>query len=364
MLSGVLRGQRLDLKDLGPAFGTPTAGAPNPPPPSGRVFPDKPFDIPSLQQMNADVKVDLALADLHTSLLEPLAPLQGHIVLRDGMLKIEQLAARTSGGEIRGLLGLDGRNVQRPRWNGDLRVSGVRLEQWLKLRDKQAKPENAAARGEQPANRYVSGRLGGHFQFAGTGRSVADLMGTLDGTLAAWVNDGQISHLALEAAGLDLAQAIGVVVKGDDALPMQCAVTQFTARDGLLHTDVALIDSRDTTMIVNGDISLAKEQLALTAQAYPKDFSPAALRAPIHVEGPFRQPHVRLEKKPIAVKAAAAAALGALVTPLAALIPLVDPGKQAPMGCQQAMERLRGGVRGVEPPKVQAAGTERALPRR
>jgi len=243
-------------------------------------------------------------------------------------------------------------------------VSGVQLAQWLKLHDKQAKPENAAARGERPATRYVTGRLGGHFRFTGTGRSVADMVSTLDGTLAAWVNDGTISHLALEGAGLDIAQAVGVVIKGDDALPLQCAVTQFTARDGLLHTDVALLDSRDTTLIVNGDISLAKEQLALTAQAYPKDFSPAALRSPIHVEGPFRQPHVRLEKKPIAVKAAAAAALGTLVTPLAALIPLVDPGKQAPMGCQQAMERLRSGVKGVEPPKVQAAGTERALPRR
>lgn len=364
LLSGVLRGSRLDLKDLGPAFGAPSGGAPNPPRPQGRFFPDKAFNIPSLQQMNADVRVDLRLADLHTSLLEPLSPLQGRILLRDGMLKIDQLVARTSGGEIHGLLGLDGRNVQQPRWSGDLRVSGVQLAQWLKLHDGQAKPDNAAARGEKPATRYVSGRLGGHFRFTGTGRSVADMVGSLDGSLAAWVNDGAISHLALEAAGLDLAQAIGVVVKGDDALPMQCAVTQFTARDGVLHTDVALLDSRDTTLIVNGDVSLAKEQLALTAQAYPKDFSPAALRAPIHVEGPFRQPHVRLEKKPIAVKAAAAAALGTLVTPLAALIPLVDPGKKAPMGCQQAMERLRGGVRGVEPPKVQAAGTERALPRR
>lgn len=362
MLSGVLRGKRLDLKDLGPAFGAPTGGAPNPPPPAGKLFPDREFDIPSLRQMNADVRVDLRLADLHTALLEPLAPLQGRIVLRDGVLRIEDLLARTSGGEIKGLLALDGRSERRPMWRGDLRVSGVRLEQWLNLRNRQAKPARSAAAGKEPATRYVSGRLGGHFRFTGTGRSVADMVASLDGSLAAWVNDGEVSHLALEAAGLDIAQALGVMLRGDDALPMECAVTQLTARDGLLRTDVALVDTSDTTLVVQGEVSLSQERMALTARAYPKDFSPAALRAPVHVEGSFRQPRVRLEKKPIAMKAAAAVALGT-ITPLAALLPLIDPGKQAPLGCQQALAHLRG-VRGVEPPKVQAAGTEHSLKRK
>jgi uncharacterized protein involved in outer membrane biogenesis len=189
------------------------------------------------------------------------------------------------------------------------------------------------------------------------------MAGSMDGTLAAWVNDGRISHLALEAAGIDVAQALGVLVKGDDSLPMQCAVTQFSARDGVLHSDVALVDTSDTTMMVHGDVSLAKEQLALVAQAYPKDFSPAALRSPIHIEGTFKQPHVRLEAKPIAIKAAAAAVLGAVATPLAALIPLVDPGKKAPVGCQQALENLKR-VHGVEQPKVQASGTSQAFAQR
>ncbi len=236
----------------------------------------------------------------------------------------------------------------------------MQLEHWLNLRNRQAKPQSTAAAGKEPATRYVTGRLGGHVRFAGTGRSVADMISTLDGNLAAWVNDGEISHLALEAAGLDIAQALGVMMRGDDALPMQCAVTQFSARDGVLRTDVALVDTSDTTLLIEGDISLAREQMALTARAYPKDFSPAALRAPVHVQGSFKQPQVRLEKKPIAMKAAAAVALGTVVTPLAALIPLVDPGQKAPVGCRQALERVKGGVRGVEPPKVQAAGTEKA----
>ncbi|MED5619009.1 AsmA family protein [Ideonella sp. BN130291] len=361
LLTGVLRGRNLDLKDLGPAFGNPAPGTGNPAKPSGRVFPDREFDIPSLQQMNADVRVDLARADLHTALLEPLSPLRGRIRLQNGVLSVDQLVATTSGGEVQGRLALDGRQVKSPRWNGDLRIAGVRLEQWLRMRNKQAKPETTSAMGKTPATTYVSGSLGGRIQFTGSGRSVADMVSSLDGTIAAWVNDGRVSHLALEAAGIDIAQALGVLVRGDDSLPMQCAVTQFTARNGELHADVGLIDTEDTTMIINGDVSLAKEQLALVAHANPKDFSPIALRSPIHLEGSFSKPHVRLETKPIAMKAVAAVVLGA-INPLAALIPLVDPGKKVAVGCQQALEHLRGTrARGVEPPKVQAAGTSGAL---
>ncbi len=360
LLTGVLRGRSLDLKDLGPAFGAPAPGAPNPKQPPGRLFPDKEFDIPSLQRMNADVRVDLQQADLHTPYLEAFAPLRGRIRLHDAMLAIDDLQARTSGGEIQGKLGLDGRSAKSPRWSGDLRIAGVQMERFLKVRDTHAKPDAAKADGKAPATSYVTGRLGGHLQFTGAGRSVADMMGSLDGTLAAWVNDGRISHLAMEAAGLDIAQGLGVLVRGDDALPMQCAVTQFTARDGELHADVGIVDSPDTTLIVDGDISLRREQLALVARANPKDFSPAALRSPIHLEGSFRGPHVRLEARPIATKAVAAVALG-LVHPLAALIPLVDPGKKSDAGCQQALDRLKGARgRGVEPPKVQAAGTSAA----
>jgi len=343
LLTGVLRGRNLDLADLGPAFGAPAPGAGNPPKPPGRVLPDRNFDIPALKMMNADVRVDLQQADLHTAYLEPLTPLRGRIGLHDGVLTIDQLLARMSGGEIQGKLGLDGRNTAKPKWVGDLRWSGVQLERWIKMRNQhtaEARAQGAKAAPKSEAS-YVTGRMGGHVKFTGAGRSVADMLGSLDGTVAAWVNDGRISHLALEAAGLDIAQGLGVLIKGDSELPMQCAVTQFTARDGELHADVGIVDTTDTTLLIGGDVSLAKEQLGLVAHADPKDFSPATLRSPLHVEGSFAQPHLRLEPKPIALKAAAAIALGA-IHPLAALIPLIDPGKKAPIGCEQAIQRMRG----------------------
>ena len=358
MLSGRLRGSNLDLTDLGPAFGSPAPGADNPPKPAGKVFPNREFDIASLNRMNASVAVDLQRLDLHTSYLQPFSPAQAQIKLQGGVLAVDQLVARTSGGEVQGHLGLDGRNVEQPHWSGDLRIAGVELQDWIKTRDTHLRPKSEVAQrasDKDPAASYVTGKLGGHIVFTGTGRSVAAMLGSLDGDIAAWVNGGTVSHLAMEAAGLDIAQGLGMLIKGDDALPMQCAVTQFTARKGLLHTDVGIVDSPDTTLIVNGDLSLAQEQLALVVQADPKDFSPATLRSPLHLDGPFVQPHIKLDPKPIGLKAAAAVALG-LINPLAALIPLIDPGQKAPYGCQQAIAKLRGTEgRGLEPPKARAA---------
>jgi hypothetical protein len=69
----------------------------------------------------------------------------------------------------------------------------------------------------------------------------------------------------------------------------------------------------------------------------------------VHLRGPFSHPVVEVEKKPIAMKLLTAAALAA-VTPLAALIPLFDPGdKELAGGCQRTLALLRdaGGPAGT-----------------
>jgi hypothetical protein len=51
------------------------------------------------------------------------------------------------------------------------------------------------------------------------------------------------------------------------------------------------------------------------------------------IEGSFRHPKVHPEVAPIAGRAAASVALGVLVTPLAALLPLIDLGNAKGSGC-------------------------------
>ena len=41
------------------------------------------------------------------------------------------------------------------------------------------------------------------------------MLASLDGTARLWVRDGTVSHLLVEAAGIDVAQALGVYIKGE-----------------------------------------------------------------------------------------------------------------------------------------------------
>ena len=339
VLTGKLGGSRLALADLGPAFGAapPDAPASASNAKAGKVIPDRTFDIPSLKAMNADVGVQLAVLDLGTKDLEPFQPLQGRITLQDGVLNLKDLLARTSAGEVQGGIGLDSRPAV-PKWSADLRWSGIQLDRFLKARDIAVRKD---ASGDKPNIGYISGALGGNAQLKGEGNSSAKLLASLDGTARLWVRDGTVSHLLVEAAGIDVAQALGMFVKGDDKLPMQCALAQFDLVNGKVMPEVFVIDTTDTTMLIDGDLSLATESLDLRMTAHPHDTSPLALRTPVKVTGTFDDPHIRPEAKPLVKRGVAAAALS-LINPLASLLALVDFKQKERDVCTAAVSHVDG----------------------
>jgi uncharacterized protein involved in outer membrane biogenesis len=304
---------------------TPTRGA-------GRVLPDRPFDLPSLRAMDANVLVDIDNLDLGSSLIEPLRPLRTHLVLENAVLTLRDIDARTGAGSLKGVVQLDGRDSL-ALWNADLRWNDVHLERWLRQERKE---------GDAPP--YVTGRLIGQAKVVGQGKSTAAILGSLGGSVRMQLREGSISHLVVEAAGLDIAQALGVMIKGDDALPIDCAVADLAVEKGVLRPRVLVIDTSDSTVWSEGSLSLANEALDLRLLVSPKDFSPLALRTPVHVRGSFAEPAVSLEKGPLARRVGAAALL-ALLNPLAAVIPFFDAAssddaQRGAQACQALAARL------------------------
>ncbi|MDI1258321.1 AsmA family protein [Aquabacterium sp.] len=345
LLTGELTGSRFVLSDLAPAFGAQAPGAKNPPPPGGRVVPQRTFDIPSLHAMNADLKVRLKRVELGSLFARPLEPLDGQLKLQSGVLTISDLLASTADGRVNGRVSLDG-NPKPPTWSADVHWQGIRLEQWLSPRNQFVGKEELD-KGAQ--SRYVTGQLGGHAKLHGQGNSASQMLATMDGDAQAWVQDGTVSHLVVEAIGLDVAQALGVVVIGDDLMPMHCAAVRVKAQQGALKPEVGVIDTKDSTILVSGSLSLVDESLDLVMTAKPKDFSPLTLRSPLRVQGTFADPKFRLEAKPLGLKVISAVALG-FINPLASIIPLIDLGDKTDGGCQQALAKLKG-----DRPKAQVA---------
>jgi AsmA family protein len=331
MLAGRLGGRRLLLADLAPAVGV-TAHAPARPGKAHKVLPDRPFDLAALRVMDANVLLSIAEVDLNNPRLVPLRPLHGHIQLSGGVLRLTDLDARTGQGRLRGDVQLDGRGEE-ALWQAQLAWNGVQLDQWIRQpRDGDAPP-------------YIAGRLKGRADLAGQGRSTAGILASLSGQVNAELRDGAVSHLAMEAGGLDLAQGLGVLIKGDDALKVNCAVASLVAEQGVFRPKLMVLDTADSTVLVDGMLSLASETLDLRAVVTPKDFSPLALRAPLRVSGSFSAPSVGVDGSALGLKAAAAVVL-AFINPLAALIPLIDPGDaegaaQAASACQPPARRAK-----------------------
>ena len=169
------------------------------------------------------------------------------------------------------------------------------------------------------------------------------MLASLNGNVRSELHQGAVSHLGLEVAGIDLAQSVGALLKGDDALPVQCAVVDLQAKQGVFTPRAMVLDTTDTTIWVDGSLSLATETLNLRAMALPKDFSPLALRTPVNVTGTFSNPKVSLEKTPVALRLGASVLL-AIINPIAAVIPLLDTGdnkeaKQRAAGCASMMKK-------------------------
>lgn len=342
LLSGELLGTRLMLVDLGPAVGTaPLSSAQPAAAKPGRVLPDRPFDLPALRAMDADVRIDIAELDLNSRSLEPLRPLRTHLQLAGGVLRLTELEARTGQGRLFGELSLDGRGDQ-ALWRADLHWADVQLGRWLR---------QVRAPGAPP---WVSGTLLGRASVQGQGRSTAAILGNLKGEVRTELRGGRVSHLAVEALGIDLAESIGVLIQGDDALTVQCAVADLRADSGVLRPRVMVLDTLDSSLWVDGSLSLASEAIDLRLVVVPKDFSPLTLRAPLRVGGSFGDPRVSIDKAPLARKLGAALLL-ALVNPFAALLPLIDPGDTAEAargaaGCYGLKTRLPVAVKVPGPP--------------
>jgi uncharacterized protein involved in outer membrane biogenesis len=348
LLTGQLNGPRLLMVDLGPAIGTAPATedfssvpVTTPTKQRGKILPSRPFDLASLRVMEADVMINIDSVDLNTTLLEPLRPLHTHLQLKDSVLTLSDLVTHVGDGDLKGKVSLDGRGSE-ALWNTHLHWEGVRLERWIHQVRKNGSPP------------YVTGRLNGATNLEGQGRSTAEILGSLQGHFRTELRNGSVSHLAIELAGLDLAESLGVILKGDDALPVECAVADLYATKGLFHPRLLVVDTKASTVWVDGSVSLATEALDLRAVVSPKDFSLLALRTPLHVRGTFAEPKISLEKKPLARQLASALLLS-LVNPLAAWLPLVDRGdiktaKRDAAGCLALMQRTKGSLPATQKP--------------
>lgn len=283
-----------------------------------RLLPDRPYELDKLRAMDAEVRYR---AQRINASKWPLDDMDTHLRLENGLLRLEPLNFGVASGQVRAVVRMDARE------------NPIRTRAQIAARDLNLRELVPDLKLAQDA----IGRIGGDVALAGTGNSIALMLGSSDGDVAIGMGRGQISNLLMELAGLDVAEALKFLVRGDRKVPIRCAFGDFGVDDGVMTTRALAFDTTDTLIVGEGTINLRDETLHLKLRPRPKDRSLIALRTPLWIDGTFKDPDVHPDYGRIGLRGALALALGNIVPPAALLATLeLGPGKDASCGGRYA----------------------------
>jgi len=108
-----------------------------------------------------------------------------------------------------------------------------------------------------------------------------------------------------------------------------------------MQSKVLVFDTTDVKITGGGEVKLGLEELDLSIKGEPKKFRFTRLRTPIEIGGHLRKPKVGVNAGKVAAQGAVATALGAALTPFAAILAFVDPGLAKNADCAGLLQESR-----------------------
>ncbi|WP_276643456.1 AsmA family protein [Siccibacter turicensis] len=334
-LEGDLVSRQLRLADLGPLIGVDSGKdaersknaeakkGEKSAQPADKVLPYDRFETDKWDVMDADVRFKGQRIEHSASL--PLSDLSTHILLKNGDLRLQPLKFGMAGGVISSTIHLDG--SKKP-------MQGSADIQARKLKLKQLMPDVELMQ-------KTLGEMNGDAEIRGTGNSVAALLGNGNGNIKLLMNDGLISRNLMEILGLNVGNFVVGQIFGDDEVRVNCAAANLNLQNGVARPQIFAFDTENALINITGSASFASEQLDLTIDPESKGVRIVTLRSPLYVRGSFKDPQYGVKAGPLIARGAVAAALGALVTPAAALLALISPSEGEENQCQNILSQMK-----------------------
>jgi AsmA family protein len=327
MVTANLVSRSLDFDDLAAVFGgPPSVGRGETASPEqvaearrlraeGRLLPDATLDAQKLRALDADVRFNATSVQAGRL---PLRQVSFRVGLDKGLLVVDPMAFTFPRGKITGEIRLNGRGAT-PVTDVDVRLAGLGLEYLA-----------PAAGGTVP----IAGTMSGRAKLHGTGNSVRKAAASADGAMSVVVPQGRIREAFAELLGINLAPGlIQLLNKDQDKTNLRCAVGYFDVSNGVARSRRIVIDTNPVIVEGQGRISLIDETIDIHLDGKSKKLRIGHLMAPIRVAGSLSAPTVKPELGKAAPQIGVAVALGAIVSPLAAILPFVDPGLAKDANC-------------------------------
>ncbi|WP_042695171.1 AsmA family protein [Azospirillum sp. B506] len=329
MVTAELTSNRLAAQDLAGLVGASPRGTGDyPTRGNGRVIPDTPIAVETLRNTDMDVRLRGKRVEAPFA---PLDDLDMRVRLTAGDLHFDPMSLGIGGGRIAGMVQVDGsRKVPAMRTNLDIRS--------LKLSTFFAETSLAG---------QVGGTVAGRIQLTGTGKTVADLLATSDGKVGVAVDGGRVTSLAVKGLKTNILETLGVVISGSKPMPFNCLVGNMSVQNGIAQVEALVLDTPETLVTGKGRISLRNEALDLRIVGDSKSPQVFATHVPVLVGGTLGNPDIGVDPTESAARGAAAVALGVLLTPLAGVLPFLDPGSDEQPQCGRLVRDARSPDKGA-----------------
>lgn len=314
LLTADLLSKLLDPRDAGVIFGEPDPD---------RVLPDVPLEVARLRSMDAEVRYR---ADAINVSAVPLKEVDLTLDLKGGALRVDPLIMTLPQGRLKGTLVVDA-TKDVPDVTMDATLSGAQLQDFMKT---------------SGAPSALEGPLLARVKLHGVGNSVHAAAGNADGQVAVVIPRGKIRQAFAELMGVNVARGLGLLLSGNQKeVALRCAVASFDARDGVLYSSSVVFDTGVVKAEGTGRVNLEDESLQMRLRGAPKEPRLLRLMLPVTVGGTLRHPKLGVDVAGAASQAGAATALGVVLTPLAAVLPFVDPGLADNADCRGLVAEAR-----------------------
>ncbi len=295
---------------------------------SARIIPDAPLDISKLASMDADVE----FSGQHV--ISPSLPLDNFymkVLLDDLILKLTPIKFGTANGDVKANITINARNqpVQ-----DDIEVDFRKLS-LARLME--------SAKDKIGGNKTGEGYIGGTIKLKGSGKSMHEVLQSSNGVVGFGMNGGKVSELLVRLAGLDVSKSLGLILTGDQYIPIRCVVGSFDVKQGIMQSKAFVIDTAASNIHANGTVNLSTEAMNFVFDPHPKDPSLLSLRSPIHIEGYLRKPTLDLDREALAQKGVIAGGL-ALVAPVVAFLGFIDPALGEDSDCAALIHGVKTNV--------------------
>jgi uncharacterized protein involved in outer membrane biogenesis len=342
-LDSVLATRQLDIVDAAPFIGynpdivaakgavaaaAATGAAPQ------RVLPDAALPVAELQRFDAGLR--WTIQDIKSRNV-PISHVDLTLALDRGRLALSPLSFAMARGNVASDLIFDTRS--RPALDTyDIRLSPTPMGRLL------------AGYGVDESG--TSGTIKGRIQLKGRGDTIHDSLATASGRVAFIMPSGSFWTRNAQLSELDIGTFIQKMFEHKLKEPVQinCGLIAFTVRDGVAAADPIIIDTKKNVILGRGGLSFKNESLDLAFRADGKQFSLFSAQSPVGLNGYFAKPSIQVISPELLARAGGGVGLGAVASPLAAILAFIDIGDAKSAACgpilagahAQAMRTTKG----------------------